>query len=112
RGFAVVAGEVRTLAQRSADASGQIRELIDASVRQVAEGTELIEHNGSIMARLSDGIGSLHGMLEHLRQANAGQSEQIQGLEQAIGRIQEIAQGTLGQARDASALVRNLDQGA
>ena len=112
RGFAVVAGEVRTLAQRSADASRQIRELIDASVRQVAEGTELIEHNGSIMARLSDGIGALHGMLEHLRLANTSQSEQIRGLEQAIGRIQDIAQDTLRQAQGSSSLVQHLDQGA
>jgi methyl-accepting chemotaxis protein len=112
RGFAVVAGEVRTLAQRSADASRQIRELIDASVRQVAEGTDLIEHSGRIMTRLSDGIGSLHDMLEHLRQANAGQSGQIRDLEQAIGKIQNIAQDNLRQTRDSGALVEHLDQGA
>ncbi|CDM24786.1 methyl-accepting chemotaxis protein [Castellaniella defragrans 65Phen] len=112
RGFAVVAGEVRTLAQRSADASRQIRNLIDESVRQVAEGTDLIEHSGRIMTRLADGIGSLHGMLEHLRQANASQSGQIQDLERAIGKIQDIARDTLHQAQDAGALVGHLDQGA
>lgn len=112
RGFAVVAGEVRTLAQRSADASRQIRDLIDASVRQVAEGTDLIERSGRIMTRLSGGIDSLHGMLEHLQQANAGQSARIQGLEQAIGRIQDIARDNLRQTQDSGVLVQHLDRGA
>jgi methyl-accepting chemotaxis protein len=112
RGFAVVAGEVRTLAQRSADASRQIRELIDASVRQVAEGTDLIESSGRVMTRLSGGIDSLHGMLEQLQHANTSQSAQIQDLEQAIGRIQDIARNNLRQTQDSGALVRHLGQGA
>jgi methyl-accepting chemotaxis protein len=112
RGFAVVAGEVRTLAQRSADASRQIRELIDASVRQVAEGTDLIEHSGRIMSRLSGGIDSLYSMLEHLQQANESQSGQIQDLEQAISKIQNIAQDNLRQTRDSGTLVEHLDLGA
>ena len=39
RGFAVVASEVRTLAQRSADASKEIRGLIQTSVERVEQGS-------------------------------------------------------------------------
>ncbi len=44
RGLAVVAGEVRTLAQRSAQAAKEIKGLIEASVETVETGSSLREH--------------------------------------------------------------------
>lgn len=42
KGFAVVADEVRMLAQRSADASKQIKNLIEDSVHKVKSGDEIV----------------------------------------------------------------------
>jgi methyl-accepting chemotaxis protein len=44
RGFAVVASEVRGLAQKSAEASKDIRHLIDQTVSRVADSIGLVEH--------------------------------------------------------------------
>ncbi len=62
RGFAVVASEVRSLAQRSAEASKEIRVLIEASVQQVASSTRLIRQAGQGMQQVAEGIRRWRGM--------------------------------------------------
>nr|MBA2815469.1 methyl-accepting chemotaxis protein [Candidatus Pantoea persica] len=47
RGFTVVATEVRNLAQRSASAAKEIKQLIEDSVAKVDEGSKLVSHAGS-----------------------------------------------------------------
>src|SRR5690606_4550649 len=49
RGFTVVASEVRALAQRSATAAREIKKLIDDSVAQVEEGSQMADAAGEAM---------------------------------------------------------------
>ena len=49
QGFEVVASEVRSLAQRSAQAAKEIKSLIGASVERVAPGTALVARAGTTM---------------------------------------------------------------
>lgn len=49
RGFAVIASEVRALAQRSADAAKEIKTLISQSARQVASGVALVDQTGQAL---------------------------------------------------------------
>ena len=56
RGFAVVASEVRALAGRSADAAKEIKQLINASVERVEQGTSLVDQAGITMAEVVTSI--------------------------------------------------------
>ena len=53
RSFAVVAAEVRVLAQRSAQAAREIRELIEESVQKVAGGAGLVADAGASLSTAS-----------------------------------------------------------
>ncbi|WP_217537963.1 methyl-accepting chemotaxis protein [Stenotrophomonas sp. GbtcB23] len=82
RSFAVVAGEVRLLAQRSADAARQIKQLIEASVETVNAGTRLVGEAGATMRRI---VGSVEQVTAISASIAAASQQQSVGIEQ-VGR--------------------------
>ncbi len=52
RGFAVMASEVRSLAQRSAEAAREVKTLIGASVERVEQGSVLVDQAGPTMSEV------------------------------------------------------------
>ncbi len=78
RGFAVVPGEVRSLAQRSSGAAKEIKELIDTSVARVQSGMTLVDEAGRTMnevivavQRVTDIMGKI---ARHRRNSRAASS--------------------------------------
>ncbi len=84
RGFAVVAGEVRNLAGKSAEAAKDIKTLIDRSVAQVVEGTQLAEQSGSSLNEISVSINEVTQMIGEIATSSLEQSQGIEQLNQAI----------------------------
>ena len=82
RSFAVVAGEVRLLAQRSADAARQIKQLIETSVETVNAGTRLVDEAGATMRRI---VGSVEQVTAISASIAAASQQQSVGIEQ-VGR--------------------------
>ncbi|RYF22468.1 MAG: HAMP domain-containing protein [Comamonadaceae bacterium] len=87
RGFAVVAGEVRVLAGRSADASRQIRQLIDASVKNVESGAHLVSEAGSTM---TDIVKQVHRVADLMGEITAATEEQTLGIAQVSAAVQQL----------------------
>jgi methyl-accepting chemotaxis protein len=56
RGFAVVADEVRKLAERTGEAAGEITKLIKESNRRVSEGASLSRRVGESLGEISDSV--------------------------------------------------------
>lgn len=87
RGFAVVANEVRKLAQQSADATLQIRSLVNTSSARVSEGAGLVKDAGQALQRIAEAVTDLDSMVQDMA---VGASQQSSGLDQvnaAIGRL-------------------------
>ena len=91
RGFAVVASEVRSLAGRSADAAKEIKQLIQNSVEQVAQGTLLVDRAGATMTEV---VAAIRRVTDLMGEISAASTEQAQGVGQVGEAVQQMDQVT------------------
>ncbi len=103
RGFAVVAGEVRNLAQRSAAAAHQIKDLIQASVERVDAGARLVDAAGSTMDEIVTSVKRVTDIMAEISLASAEQSAGIEQVNAAIGRMDEATRQNAALVEQASA---------
>jgi methyl-accepting chemotaxis protein len=89
RGFGVVAAEVRSLAQRSAQAAKDINSLITNSFGEVQEGVALAGQAG---AALNEVVASVSKAAEVVAKIAKASSEQAGGLAEITGALAQIDQ--------------------
>jgi methyl-accepting chemotaxis protein len=102
RGFAVVATEVRSLAQRSAQASREIKALITHSVTQIEEGTALADNAGATMHEMQAAIQRVADIMGDISAANSAQSTGVAQVEQAVSHMDEVTRQSAGMVQKTS----------
>ncbi|WP_108445716.1 methyl-accepting chemotaxis protein [Halomonas denitrificans] len=105
RGFAVVATEVRALASRSADAAGEIRNLLEGTRRQLDECARQVEQSGVSMSETTEGIERLGEEVLRIGAATREQSDGLAQIGTAVAELDATTQQNAGlvQATNASA---------
>lgn len=103
RGFAVVAGEVRNLAQRSAGAAKEIKELIRDSVSKIEGGSQLVNASGETLKEIVAAVENVSGMMREIAEASREQTSGIEQVNTAISQMDEMTQQNAALVEEASA---------
>lgn len=85
RGFSVVAGEVRSLAQRCAEAAREIKTLIEVCVASIKQGCALADEAGNTMQEIVTASRQVGDLVAEISAASKEQS-------QAVGQVGEAVQ--------------------
>ena len=92
KGFAVVAVEVRRLAQSAAQASSEIKGLIEASAVEVRTGSKLVGEAADKLVEILTGAQESAVLIDAIAQANQEQSASLVELGSAVHQMDEMAQ--------------------
>ncbi len=112
RGFAVVAGEVRNLAQRSASAAKEIKDLITDSVSRVEQGSALVDKAGQTMQEVVGSIQRVTDLMAEITAASKEQSEGVGQIGEAVQNMDQATQQNAALVEEMAAAANSLSQQA
>ncbi len=92
KGFSVVAGEVRILAHRSAEAAKNIKRLIDETHHNVQQGAGIVREAEKNMQDIVDGAGQLNQLMGEIRSTTQEQEKGITRITQALAELENVTQ--------------------
>jgi methyl-accepting chemotaxis protein len=108
RGFAVVASEVRSLAGRSADAAREIKQLINASVERVGQGTTLVDEAGTTMSEVVASIRRVTAMMGDISSASNDQASGVAQVGEAVTQMDRATQQNAALVEEIAAAASSL----
>ncbi len=117
RGFAVVADEVRGLANRTTEATREIAEMVkviqsgteaavtsmEAGKREAEHGVEMANQAGASLEQIVQMVGELSGRIEQIAAASRSQSDVTQRVTANVATVAEISEQTERDARRCAA---------
>ncbi|QCI96857.1 methyl-accepting chemotaxis protein [Agrobacterium larrymoorei] len=108
KGFAVVAQEVRELAQRSASAAKEIKQLINTSSQQVANGVGLVGETGDALKQIAEQVGQIDANVAAIVEASREQANGLAEINDAVNLMDQATQKNAAMVEETTAASHGL----
>jgi methyl-accepting chemotaxis protein len=95
KGFSVVAGEVRNLAHRSAEAAKNIKTLISVTSDNVTQGASIVAEAEKNMQEIVSGSGLLSSLMEQISSSTLQQEKGIEQITLALSELEKVTQSNV-----------------
>ena len=104
----IVADQIRELADQSAQAAVDTRELIEGSIQEVTEGNRAAERASNAIESVVEGIKEIADFSRNLKVMVEDQTEAMRQAEIGVNQISEVVQSNAATAEEASATSEEL----
>jgi len=109
KGFAVVAVEVRRLAQSAAEASSEVKALIEQSATEVNSGTRLVAEAAEKLSQMLQAVRSNREMLENIARDSREQAASIEEVSSAVRQMDEMTQHNAALVEETNAAIEQTE---
>ncbi|HFD87803.1 MAG TPA: hypothetical protein ENJ35_09035 [Gammaproteobacteria bacterium] len=92
KGFSVVAGEVRNLAERSAKAANEVKTLIADTRETVGRGVSLASASGEALTAIIESVHQVSNLIQEITTASSEQAAGINEINSALSQIDSTTQ--------------------
>ncbi len=107
-GFAVVAEEVRNLAQRAADAAKNTAQLIEQNLQNIKTGSELVAVTDEDFDRVEEHSHKVGQLISEIAAASKEQKQGIDQLNQGVAQMDKVTQQNAAGAEESAAAAEEL----
>lgn len=110
KGFSVVAGEVRNLAHRSAEAAKSIKALIDVTSSNVTQGVNVVSEAEKNMHDIVAGSSNVSRLMDDISASTSEQEKGISQITQALSELDRVTQSNVSMVEElngSSDVLRN-----
>ena len=109
KGFAVVAVEVRRLAQSAAEASGEVKALIEQSAGEVKGGSKLVTEAAGQLHTMLEGARRNRELLEGIAGESRAQASAIEEVTTAVRQLDEMTQHNAALVEEINAAIEQTE---
>ncbi|PKN61892.1 MAG: hypothetical protein CVU57_27260 [Deltaproteobacteria bacterium HGW-Deltaproteobacteria-15] len=108
-GFAVVAGEVRNLALRAADAARNTAGLIEDTIKRVKDGTILVSKTSKAFDEISQSSAKAADLVSEIAAASREQAQGIEQVNKSVAEMDKVVQQTAGSAEESASAAEEMN---